>query len=756
MKVAIQHAFPNYPLVAETELIQRFVIAFRNLGWQVAEVVTSDDIVRFRPDFVLATHYSSPKLTEFPVLGMMTNPTEYFRDSPDHIRNIRSYDGYLSGSLRISEYLTDLLFPTGKKVPITDFPFVLSVHKTEFVERPPGPYRLFYIGTRWETGRHGSLFEELSKVMPLDVYGPASRWAGVDCNYRGEIRPDGRSLLVKLRESGAALCIHSKEHRAWQLPTMRVFEAAAAGAVILADDIPFVREHFGDVILPVDADQPVEGMVEQVSEHVAWINAHPRQAAEMARQAHAIFCEKFCLERLFERLPEFVERVRQVGRYRENRRHLILQTEGSSSRGQAALARRYRHLPQAASSGFGILTAPPNILDGGDGDDSCGLTTVGCASPSLEYIICVRDTGVRHAERCLRSLAEQTYKDIGVIVVRSADVDVDEILEKHRGSFASMKVLTVPRTNVGSNALWSGLRGVTAPFFAHVEPDHRLHPNHVACLIDRLGANRGLDIVLASCVEVHNDDGPYFAQWNFNGPLGQQIPETRRLASLGMVEAEELIASADAASACSWIARRELLDAAVLEDPELTGMEAVYLCALLLTKSRAAANNWRPTCEWHVGTRVGGGKHSGDGQARSLDRVRCRLGLDKLQKPPDLKQELDGSLQQLRQEFHGHIVALHQDFLRHFQVFQLALNGHQQKLEGEVQIPLLQLVGRVHQATPPESHALHRVSQGYLALRGAWRVITQPGRLPGRLGRGVRALASQGPRKLLARLTRLD
>src|SRR6516164_2450411 len=125
MKVAIQHAFPNYPLVAETELIQRFVIAFRNLGWQVAEVVTSDDIVRFRPDFVLATHYSSPKLTEFPVLGMMTNPTEYFRDSPDHIRNIRSYDGYLSGSLRISEYLTDLLFPTGKKVPITDFPFVL-------------------------------------------------------------------------------------------------------------------------------------------------------------------------------------------------------------------------------------------------------------------------------------------------------------------------------------------------------------------------------------------------------------------------------------------------------------------------------------------------------------------------------------------------------------------------------------------------------------------------------------------------------
>jgi hypothetical protein len=263
-------------------------------------------------------------------------------------------------------------------------------------------------------------------------------------------------------------------------------------------------------------------------------------------------------------------------------------------------------------------------------------------------------------------------------------------------------------------------------------------------------------MALASCIEVQSDDGPYFDQWNFGGPLGQKIPETRRLANLGMAEAEELIASADTVSACSWIARRELLDEAVLEDPELAGMEAAYLCALLLTKSRAAANNWRPTCEWHVGARVGDGKDSRDGQARSLDRVRCRLGLEKPQSPPDLKQELDGSLQELRQEFHGQILALHQDFIRHFQVFQLALNGHQQKLEGEVQIPLLQLVGRVHQATPPESHALHRVSQGYLALRGAWKVLTQPRRLPGRLGRGVQALASQGPRKLLARLTRVD
>jgi phosphoglycerol transferase len=812
MKVAVQHAFPNsYPLVAETELIERFIIALHNLGWQVAKVVTSDDIMRFRPDFVLTTHYSSPKLTGVPTLGLMTNPPEYFRDGPDHIRNILSYDGYLAGSPRISEYLSDLTFPTGKKVPITDFPFLLSTHETEFVERPPAPYRLFYVGTRLDPRRHESLFERLSKVVPLDVYGPPNHWAGIDCSHKGGIRADGRSLLVKLRESGAALCIHTKEHRAWELPTMRVFEAAASGAVILADEIPFVREHFGDVILPVDADQPIERVVEQVSEHVAWINDHPRQAAEMARQAHAIFCGKFSLERMFERLPAFLEEVRQAGGYQEQGRKLAAQATGQTKEANGCgQARRYRYLPKDPTpSSTGVLTATAAILDGKDSESLCGL-----AGPSLEYIICIDDAPASQIDCCLRSLAQQSYRDIGIIVVRSADVAEDEILKKHRSSFASLKVLTVARSSVRSNALWAGLREVTAPFFAHLEPDHRLHLNHVACLMDTLEENRGLDMALASSIEVQNDDGPYFHQWNFNGPLGQQIPETRRLAGLGIMKAEQLIESADIVSNCSWIARRELLDQAVLEDPELTGAEAVYLCALLLAKSRGAANNWRPTCEWHVGARVGDRKDSGDGQARCLDRVRCRLGLEKRQKTPDPKQELEELLHGSQQELGRQIQAVQEEFGRQVQsvqkrhdaqaesvqyqfasqaqVFQdrleslahmidlglenqlrtplLELTAHvqrleqlvggqaqilHQKLDAHVQILNQRLDEQVHHATSPESHALRKLSHGYLTLRGSWKVLTRPHRIPGRCWRGLLVLARRGPRDFLARLSQV-
>src|SRR5262249_52601647 len=162
-----------------------------------------------------------------------------------------------------------------------------------------------------------------------------------------------------------------------------------------------VREHFGDVILPVDASEPLEMVVLQVCEHLDWINQHPCQAAEMARQAHTIFREKFCLERLFERLPDFVERVREVSGYRENRRPLTVQTEQSCGRGEIAFARRYQYLPQGPSSTIGVLTAPPAMLDNGDVEDGHGLSTV-VARPSLEYIICISETPARQIDRCLQ------------------------------------------------------------------------------------------------------------------------------------------------------------------------------------------------------------------------------------------------------------------------------------------------------------------------------------------------------------------
>ena len=51
---------------------------------------------------------------------------------------------------------------------------------------------------------------------------------------------------------------------------MRLFEAAAAGALIISDDFEFPREWFRDSVLYVDAELPAPMVVEQIVSHVEW------------------------------------------------------------------------------------------------------------------------------------------------------------------------------------------------------------------------------------------------------------------------------------------------------------------------------------------------------------------------------------------------------------------------------------------------------------------------------------------------------
>src|SRR5262249_55089575 len=155
----------------------RFVRAFRNLNWEVVRAVTSDDVTRFEPDFVLATHYTTPKATRYPTIGMMTNPPEYFDLFPSSLENVLTYDAYVSGSAAITQAIRDIHVGTGKGAVIDDAHFYLSCPRTPAPTRPTGPRRLFYVGTRWDKGqRHGDLFHRLADAVPLDIYGPEARW----------------------------------------------------------------------------------------------------------------------------------------------------------------------------------------------------------------------------------------------------------------------------------------------------------------------------------------------------------------------------------------------------------------------------------------------------------------------------------------------------------------------------------------------------------------------------------------------------
>ena len=315
MRVAVIHPFPNRPC-AESELIARMVQAMHNLQWDAAKVATSADIRNFQPDCVLSLHFWSPKLTQYPTLACMWNPPPYWQDKPEAFTNLLSCDGFISGSEQITQYIRDLLFSTGKPAPIADFLLRPSCQATEVHEIQQGTV-LFYAGTGWDRRRHANLFEKLSRKISMHIYGPAASWADIDVGpaYKGCIPFDGQSILTKIQQAGVALCIHGDEHRRWDLPSMRLFEAAAAGAIILADDMKSTRDHFGDTVLYIDVEQPVDQLVNQIESHMAWIARSPEKALAMACAAHRIFVETFALEKQLAELPAFLEQVNRAGQF---------------------------------------------------------------------------------------------------------------------------------------------------------------------------------------------------------------------------------------------------------------------------------------------------------------------------------------------------------------------------------------------------------------------------------------------------------
>ena len=120
----------------------------------------------------------------------------------------------------------------------------------------PRQLAIMYAGVHWDGSRHGAVFRGLDGRVPLKLYGPPEPWAGRGGAYRGTLPFDGISVITAIREAGIALCLHKAAHRDANCPTMRLFEAAAAGALIITDDFEFPREWFRDSVLYVDAELP--------------------------------------------------------------------------------------------------------------------------------------------------------------------------------------------------------------------------------------------------------------------------------------------------------------------------------------------------------------------------------------------------------------------------------------------------------------------------------------------------------------------
>ena len=282
---------------AERELLRRFEIAGKNLGINISGGFSSEEAVYFKPDLILATHPYVAKDSNVLTVGCLWNPCQFMEAVPEFKPNTLTYDGFLYASESIKQWCHELT--AGHPKDYLEGTLYPSSYRTTFATPRRFEFPV-YVGTNWDGERHGELFAELARRKYIRAYGPQSRWQKLQelGAYYGEVEFGSDKLFGVYEQAAIGLCLHHPSHLKDGIPNMRIFEIIASCALPICDDHKFVKEAFGDCVLYINIKEAPHVVAEQIIEHVAWIQSHPRQAAEMVRAAHEIYSKKYCLESL--------------------------------------------------------------------------------------------------------------------------------------------------------------------------------------------------------------------------------------------------------------------------------------------------------------------------------------------------------------------------------------------------------------------------------------------------------------------------
>ena len=127
-------------------------------------------------------------------------------------------------------------------------------------------------------------------------------------NHESNVLPDTVFAIREMHKNGVVLCLSAAEQLQSGLMDYRLFEAIAAGALVICDDHPLIRQHFSDLLLYVRPKDGGKEMATQIEKHLQWIDTHPEEATVKARKAQQIYKQKFALDvalkEIYDSLPE--------------------------------------------------------------------------------------------------------------------------------------------------------------------------------------------------------------------------------------------------------------------------------------------------------------------------------------------------------------------------------------------------------------------------------------------------------------------
>lgn len=383
-KIGIIRLWPDQA-AAEHESIERFRQACEILGVEIVELdrlgfflegerrpVRQEDV-----DFVISLHYETPKAYDCFSWGALWNPIDFYVEwgvSP-YIDNQFSHDGFfMCGSPAVRRLAETELGDRFDASPMVDVNHTLA--GPIYPPRLRSDRRVAYCGINWELlsqkkGRFNDLLKSLDGRDVLDIYGPtevrgAKVWEGFK-GYRRSAPFDGVSLIGDLAESGAVLALSSPAHVRSSIMSNRLFEAAAAGALVFVDENRFFENHFQNEVIRLDMSAPVEDQANQIERHLKYYNENPEAALALCTALQDKFLTDYSLHH------QLLEVYSAFGKWRDKQ----------------------------------VAAAPAKL-------------------GRLEFIVLLLDEDMRFPSDLLKDLAEQDYADVAVTIVKPGDAKSDE------------------------------------------------------------------------------------------------------------------------------------------------------------------------------------------------------------------------------------------------------------------------------------------------------------------------------------------
>lgn len=265
-------------------------------------------------DFVLTTHYLTPKSLDSFYYHTLWNPPEIPLNLGEYnqfiTNNYLMNDDYLiydTGGM--SNHLKTILMNKPRSIEKASM-LTTSFPESSMLDPKLEDPKMFYCGMNWDKlvnhqTRHEGLFKLLDETGNIKFFGPdvvkswggMRPWEGYRC-YQYPIPWDGFSILNEINTCGVCLVISSDVHRRAGAVTTRAYEACAAGAVMITDNNEFMQKYFADAALFIyyNRNDP-QDTFRQIMEKYNWIINHKQEALNMVKRAQQIFREKFALDK---------------------------------------------------------------------------------------------------------------------------------------------------------------------------------------------------------------------------------------------------------------------------------------------------------------------------------------------------------------------------------------------------------------------------------------------------------------------------